>query len=76
VTAPLTGVFYRSPLPGAPPFVDTGDKVEPGTVLCIVEAMKLMNELTAEIAGEIVKIFPKNAQLVEKGSKLFYIKPE
>jgi len=74
VSAPLTGVFYRSPLPGAPPFVEVGEKVEPGTVLCIVEAMKLMNELNSEVSGEVVEILAKNAQLVEKGAPLFHIK--
>jgi len=74
ILAPLTGVFYRSPLPGAPSFVEAGDKVEPGTVLCIVEAMKLMNELNSEVSGEIVQILAKNAQLVEKGAPLFHIK--
>ncbi|MCD6309341.1 MAG: acetyl-CoA carboxylase, biotin carboxyl carrier protein, partial [Candidatus Eremiobacteraeota bacterium] len=73
VKSPLTGVFYRAPLPGAPPFVEEGDHVEPGTVLCIVEAMKLMNEITSEISGRVAKILPENAQVVEVDQVMFYI---
>ncbi|GBC83131.1 Biotin carboxyl carrier protein of acetyl-CoA carboxylase [bacterium HR10] len=75
VTAPLVGTFYRAPSPTASPFVEIGDHVEPGTVLCIIEAMKLMNEITADVAGEVVKIYVENGQPVEYGQPLFAIKP-
>jgi len=74
VTAPMVGTFYRAPEPGAPPFVNEGDRVKPGQVLCILEAMKLMNELEAEIAGEIVQICVENAQPVQYGDRLFSVK--
>jgi acetyl-CoA carboxylase biotin carboxyl carrier protein len=74
ITSPMVGTFYRSPEPGAPPFVNEGDRVKPGQVLCIIEAMKLMNELEAELAGEIVKIVVENAQPVQFGDKLFAVK--
>jgi acetyl-CoA carboxylase biotin carboxyl carrier protein len=75
ITAPLVGTFYRAPSPTASPFVEIGDRVEPGTVLCIIEAMKLMNEITADVAGEVVKIYVENGQPVEYGQPLFAIKP-
>jgi acetyl-CoA carboxylase biotin carboxyl carrier protein len=71
ITAPLAGVFYAAPSPDAPPFVKVGDKVKKGDVLCIIEAMKLMNELTAERDGEIADICVKNEQIVEFGQTLF-----
>lgn len=71
VTAPLAGVFYAAPSPDAPPFVKIGDKVKKGDVLCIIEAMKLMNEITAEKDGEIADICVKNEQIVEFGQTLF-----
>ena len=74
VTSPMVGTFYRAPEPGAPPFVNEGDRVKPGQVLCILEAMKLMNELEAEIAGEIVEICVENAQPVQYGDRLFGVK--
>jgi len=74
VTSPMVGTFYRAPEPGAPPFVNEGDRVKPGQVLCILEAMKLMNELEAEIAGEIVEICVENAQPVQYGDRLFSVK--
>ncbi len=74
VTSPMVGTFYRAPQPGAPPFVNEGDRVKPGQVLCIIEAMKLMNEIEAECAGEVVEILVDNAQPVQYGDKLFSIR--
>lgn len=74
VTAPMVGTFYRSPAPEADPFVNPGDTVEEGQTLCIIEAMKLMNEIEAEVPGEIVKILVENGQPVEYGQVLFLIK--
>jgi acetyl-CoA carboxylase biotin carboxyl carrier protein len=71
--SPIVGTFYRSPSPTADPFVKIGDRVEAGTVVCIVEAMKLMNEIESEFSGEIVKIFVENGQPVEYGQPLFAI---
>ena len=73
ITAPIVGTFYRAPNPDAEPFVKIGDVVEKGKTLCIVEAMKLMNEIEADIAGTVVAIYPQNAQPVEFGEKLFAI---
>ena len=75
VTSPIVGTFYRASNPDAEPFVKTGDAVEKGATLCIVEAMKLMNEIEADVSGTIVEIFPKNGQPVEFGEKLFAIRP-
>ena len=74
VRSPIVGTFYRSPSPTAEPFVNIGDRVSPGDVLCIVEAMKLMNEIESEVAGEVVKIYVENAQPVEYGQPLFGIR--
>ncbi len=74
VRSPMVGTFYRAPEPGAPPFVNEGDRIKPGQVLCIIEAMKLMNEIEAECAGEVVEIFVENAQPVQYGDKLFSIR--
>lgn len=74
VKSPIVGTFYSSPSPDASPFVKVGDKVEPGSVLCIVEAMKLMNEIESDVAGEIVRIIPTVGQPVEYGQALFAIK--
>ncbi|HHW42490.1 MAG TPA: acetyl-CoA carboxylase biotin carboxyl carrier protein [Desulfotomaculum sp.] len=74
VTAPMVGTFYRAPAPDAPPFVQVGDVVEKGQTLCIIEAMKLMNEIEAEMAGEIVEILAENGQPVEYGQELFLIR--
>ena len=74
VSSPMVGTFYRAPEPGASPFVNEGDRVKPGQVLCIIEAMKLMNEIEAECAGEVVEIFVENAQPVQYGDKLFSIR--
>jgi len=75
IDSPMVGTFYRSPKPGAPMFVDVGDKVAPGKTLCIVEAMKLMNEIEAEIGGTIVEILVENGQAVQFGQPLFKIRP-
>ncbi len=75
VTAPIVGTFYEASSPDAPPFVEVGDTVKTGQVLCIIEAMKLMNEIEAETAGVIEKKFVSNAQPVEFGEALFAIKP-
>jgi acetyl-CoA carboxylase biotin carboxyl carrier protein len=73
ITAPIVGTFYRAPKPDAEPFVKPGDEVEKGKTLCILEAMKLMNEIEADVAGTIVAIYPQNGQPVEFGEKLFAI---
>jgi acetyl-CoA carboxylase biotin carboxyl carrier protein len=75
VKSPIVGTFYEAPAPGAPPFVKVGDPVQPGNVLCIIEAMKLMNEIESDVAGEILKRFVENAQPVEYGEALFAIRP-
>ena len=75
VKSPIVGTFYESPSPGSPPFVKPGDKVEAGQVLCIIEAMKLMNEIEADLGGEIVKRLVNNGQPVEYGQPLFSIRP-
>lgn len=74
VTSPFVGTFYRAPSPDAPVFVEVGQAVQKGQVLCIVEAMKLMNEIEAESAGTVVEIFAQNGKSVEYGQKLFRIK--
>jgi acetyl-CoA carboxylase biotin carboxyl carrier protein len=76
VKSPIVGTFYDSPSPGSPPFVKVGDQVEVGQVLCIVEAMKLMNEIESDVAGEIVKRIATTAQPVEYGQALFTIRPK
>jgi acetyl-CoA carboxylase biotin carboxyl carrier protein len=75
VQSPIVGTFYRAPDPNSPPFVNVGDRVTVGQVLCIVEAMKLMNEIEAEVAGEILKVHPENGQPVQYGDALFTIRP-
>lgn len=75
VKSPIVGTFYAAPAPGAAPFVEVGDAVEVGQVLCIIEAMKLMNEIEADVAGEIVRIYVENGQPVEYGESLFAIRP-
>ncbi len=75
VKSPIVGTFYRSSEPGAAPFVDTGQTVRKGQVLCIIEAMKLMNEINAECDGEIVKVYVENGQAVQYGERLFAIRP-
>jgi acetyl-CoA carboxylase biotin carboxyl carrier protein len=75
VKSPIVGTFYESPSPGSPPFVKAGDAVEAGQVLCIIEAMKLMNEIESDVAGEVVKRLASNGQPVEYGQALFVLKP-
>ena len=75
VTAPMIGTFYRSPAPDAPSFVEVGDRVDENTVLCIVEAMKLMNEIKAETRGVIKKILVENGKPVEYGQPMFLVDP-
>jgi acetyl-CoA carboxylase biotin carboxyl carrier protein len=74
ITSPIVGTFYRSPSPTAEPFVKIGSNVEPISVVCIIEAMKLMNEIQAEASGEVVKIYVENGQPVEYGQPLFGIR--
>jgi acetyl-CoA carboxylase biotin carboxyl carrier protein len=74
VTSPFVGTFYRSPSPDSAPFVDVGTRIKKGQVLCIVEAMKLMNEIESEIEGSIVQLLVENGQAVEYGEPLFKIK--
>ncbi len=75
VRSPIVGTFYRTPDPNSPPYVNVGDRVKAGQVLCIIEAMKLMNEIEAEVAGEIVKIHHESGQPVQYGEPLFSIRP-
>jgi len=75
VSSPIVGTFYRAPNPDADPYVKVGDFVEQGQTLCIVEAMKLMNEIEADISGTVVKVLPENAQPVEYGESLFMVRP-
>ena len=76
ITSPMVGTFYQAPNPDSPAYVKVGDKVGDETIVCIVEAMKLFNEIEAEIKGEIVEILVKDGQLVEYGQPLFLVKPE
>jgi acetyl-CoA carboxylase biotin carboxyl carrier protein len=76
VKSPIVGTFYEAPSPGAPPFVKVGDTVAEGQVLCIVEAMKLLNEIESDVAGEVVKILASNGQPIEYGQELFAIRPK
>ncbi|HEY6971347.1 MAG TPA: acetyl-CoA carboxylase biotin carboxyl carrier protein [Candidatus Angelobacter sp.] len=75
VKSPIVGTFYESPSPGSPPFVKIGDSVEVGQTLCIIEAMKLMNEIESDVAGELVKRLVANSQPVEYGQPLFAVRP-
>jgi acetyl-CoA carboxylase biotin carboxyl carrier protein len=75
ITSPIVGTFYRAPSPEAAPFVEIGSRVKKGQVLCIVEAMKLMNEIESEIDGTIIKALVENGQPVEYGEPLFLIEP-
>lgn len=74
VTSPFVGTFYRSPTPDAPAFVEVGSVVRPGQTMCIIEAMKLMNEIEAELSGTVTEIFAQNGKPVEFGQKLFRVK--
>jgi acetyl-CoA carboxylase biotin carboxyl carrier protein len=71
----MVGTFYRAPAPGAEPYVKEGDPIQKGTVLCIIEAMKLMNEIEAEVKGRVARILAENGQPVEFGQALFLIEP-
>lgn len=75
ITSPLVGTFYRAPSPGADAYVRVGDHVHEGSILCIVEAMKLMNEVPSDVEGEVVRIYVENGTPVEFGQKLFAIRP-
>jgi len=74
INAPIVGTFYRAANPEAPPFVNVGDRVSKGQVLCIIEAMKLMNEIECDVDGVIATVYPQNGQPVEYGEKLFAVK--
>ncbi|MEK8127531.1 acetyl-CoA carboxylase biotin carboxyl carrier protein [Paenibacillus filicis] len=76
IVSPMVGTFYSAPSPGAADFVSKGSVVKEKTVVCIIEAMKLMNEIEAEVKGEIVQVLAENGQLVEYGQPLFLVKPE
>jgi acetyl-CoA carboxylase biotin carboxyl carrier protein len=76
VRSPLVGTFYRAPAPGEDAYVEVGDVVRAGQILCIVEAMKLMNEIPADVSGEVVEILADNAEGVEYDQPLFYLRPE
>ncbi|MCX5693917.1 MAG: acetyl-CoA carboxylase biotin carboxyl carrier protein [Candidatus Omnitrophica bacterium] len=75
IKSPMVGTFYRAPNPEAPPYVEVGQVIEPGQVICIIEAMKLMNEIKSEIKGKILEILVDNAEPVEFGQSLFLIDP-
>ena len=74
VVAPILGTFYRASAPDGTPFVEVGETVKPGDIVCIIEAMKLMNEIKSEYAGEVVSVFAENGQPVEYGERLFAIR--
>jgi acetyl-CoA carboxylase biotin carboxyl carrier protein len=74
ITSPIVGTYYRAPSPGAPNFAEVGARVKKGQVLCIIEAMKLMNEIESDVDGEILEIYPQNAQPVEFGEPLFAVR--
>jgi acetyl-CoA carboxylase biotin carboxyl carrier protein len=75
IVAPLTGVFYRQPSPDAEPYVKENDRVEIGQVLCVLEAMKLFNEIQSDYAGTVLRVLPGNGELVSQGEELFWIQP-
>jgi len=75
IKSPMVGTFYRAPAPDAPPFVEVGQEVEAGQVICIIEAMKLMNEIKSDVAGQIVEILVENGDPVEYGQPLFALEP-
>jgi acetyl-CoA carboxylase biotin carboxyl carrier protein len=75
ISSPIVGTFYRAPNPDADPYVKVGDFVEPGQTLCIVEAMKLMNEIESDVSGTVVRVLSENAQPVEYGENLFLVRP-
>ncbi len=75
ITAPMLGTFYRAEAPGKPPFVEVGERVDPDTIVCIIEVMKMMNSVTAGVSGTIAEVLPDNAELVEYGQPLFRVEP-
>lgn len=75
IKSPMVGTFYRAPAPDAKPFVEVGDRISRGQVLCVIEAMKLMNEIESEFAGRVVEILVQNAQPIQFGQPLFLIEP-
>jgi acetyl-CoA carboxylase biotin carboxyl carrier protein len=75
IVSPMLGTFYRAPAPGAPPFVEVGTAVEPDTIVCIVEVMKMMNSVPAGVSGRIAEVRAENAELVEYGQPLFRVEP-
>jgi acetyl-CoA carboxylase biotin carboxyl carrier protein len=75
ITSPMLGTFYRAEAPGKPPFVEVGERVEPDTIVCIIEVMKMMNSITAGVSGTIAAVVPENAELVEYGQPLFRVEP-
>jgi acetyl-CoA carboxylase biotin carboxyl carrier protein len=75
IPAPMLGTFYRAEAPGRPPFVDVGDRVEPDTIVCIIEVMKMMNSVPAGVSGTVAEVIADNAQLVEYGQPLFRVEP-
>lgn len=75
IKAPMVGTFYRAPAPEAAPFIETGQVIEPGQVICIIEAMKLMNEIKSEIKGRLLEILVDNAEPVEFGQPMFLVEP-
>jgi acetyl-CoA carboxylase biotin carboxyl carrier protein len=74
ITSPIVGTFYRSPSPEADPFAQVGERISKGKILCIIESMKLMNEIESDVEGEVVAVYPRNGQPVEYGEKLFAIR--
>ena len=76
IKAPMVGTFYKAPGPDAPPFVEVGDTVNVGDIICIIEAMKLMNEIKSEVKGKIKEVFVENGEPIEFGQPLFLIEPE
>jgi acetyl-CoA carboxylase biotin carboxyl carrier protein len=76
IPAPMLGTFYRAEAPGKPPFVEVGSRVEPDTIVCIIEVMKMMNSVPAGVAGTVAEVIAENAQLVEYGEPLFRVDPE
>ena len=76
IESPMLGVFYRAPSPGAPPFVDVGTRVEPDSIVCLIEVMKMMNSVPAGVSGTVAEVIAENGQLVEYGEPLFRVDPE
>jgi acetyl-CoA carboxylase biotin carboxyl carrier protein len=75
IPAPMLGTFYRAEGPGKPPFVEVGSRVEPDTIVCIIEVMKMMNSVPAGVSGTVTQVIPDNAELVEYGQPLFHVEP-